>query len=272
MNPKNDEKRTSNKADHAGSQIEAAVGLEWICCEIEPDSHRLVNSSSAPIHHPSDQAVQFPVNERPRILAHASFGERLSQERAHAAVKFVLERAHKFLEARTKPGDANRLDAFLPSILIVGCHGENLFQEYLRGEHADASGQFRTAIAAENALAGDHRGERRARDPRQQGGPRVVQQSNGSQRGTLHHARRKGGPLCEGFIFANDAQTRERCKHVNPILARGLTHVGNERFFGFERHTLFQLPTKNRRSEEHTSELQSLAYLVCRLLLEKKKK
>src|SRR2546425_5988414 len=26
-----------------------------------------------------------------------------------------------------------------------------------------------------------------------------------------------------------------------------------------------------RRSEEHTSELQSLAYLVCRLLLEKKK-
>src|SRR5687767_15770176 len=27
-----------------------------------------------------------------------------------------------------------------------------------------------------------------------------------------------------------------------------------------------------RRSEEHTSELQSLAYLVCRLLLEKKKR
>src|SRR2546425_9785293 len=30
-------------------------------------------------------------------------------------------------------------------------------------------------------------------------------------------------------------------------------------------------PTFDRRSEEHTSELQSLAYLVCRLLLEKKK-
>src|SRR2546425_5448149 len=29
---------------------------------------------------------------------------------------------------------------------------------------------------------------------------------------------------------------------------------------------------QNDRSEEHTSELQSLAYLVCRLLLEKKKK
>src|SRR2546425_5375801 len=31
-------------------------------------------------------------------------------------------------------------------------------------------------------------------------------------------------------------------------------------------------PFAPRRSEEHTSELQSLAYLVCRLLLEKKKK
>src|SRR3989441_5166647 len=30
-------------------------------------------------------------------------------------------------------------------------------------------------------------------------------------------------------------------------------------------------PVQERRSEEHTSELQSLAYLVCRLLLEKKK-
>src|SRR2546425_7438542 len=29
---------------------------------------------------------------------------------------------------------------------------------------------------------------------------------------------------------------------------------------------------RGQRSEEHTSELQSLAYLVCRLLLEKKKK
>src|SRR2546425_1540995 len=33
-----------------------------------------------------------------------------------------------------------------------------------------------------------------------------------------------------------------------------------------------KLPSDEIRSEEHTSELQSLAYLVCRLLLEKKKK
>src|SRR3989441_5126080 len=38
-----------------------------------------------------------------------------------------------------------------------------------------------------------------------------------------------------------------------------------------ELHPLGVGPT-DERSEEHTSELQSLAYLVCRLLLEKKKK
>src|SRR2546425_6977078 len=32
------------------------------------------------------------------------------------------------------------------------------------------------------------------------------------------------------------------------------------------------IASRSSRSEEHTSELQSLAYLVCRLLLEKKKK
>src|SRR2546425_6533582 len=36
--------------------------------------------------------------------------------------------------------------------------------------------------------------------------------------------------------------------------------------------TTHQAPPAIARSEEHTSELQSLAYLVCRLLLEKKKK
>src|SRR2546425_9716653 len=41
---------------------------------------------------------------------------------------------------------------------------------------------------------------------------------------------------------------------------------------GRDRHRGAARPPRARpRSEEHTSELQSLAYLVCRLLLEKKK-
>src|SRR2546425_7450575 len=46
-------------------------------------------------------------------------------------------------------------------------------------------------------------------------------------------------------------QEDERDKHLGPERGRG---------------------AEGERSEEHTSELQSLAYLVCRLLLEKKKK
>src|SRR2546423_7476809 len=46
------------------------------------------------------------------------------------------------------------------------------------------------------------------------------------------------------------------------------------RLWTTSRRPVMQLPRSSPqpRSEEHTSELQSLAYLVCRLLLEKKKK
>src|SRR5205823_10366280 len=40
----------------------------------------------------------------------------------------------------------------------------------------------------------------------------------------------------------------------------------------FSKHMSIERLFRDARSEEHTSELQSLAYLVCRLLLEKKKK
>src|SRR3712207_7065274 len=41
---------------------------------------------------------------------------------------------------------------------------------------------------------------------------------------------------------------------------------------GFESRARHKRGSGDRRSEEHTSELQSRQYLVCRLLLEKKKK
>src|SRR2546425_7981602 len=66
--------------------------------------------------------------------------------------------------------------------------------------------------------------------------------------------------------------------HAGPLLDADLTtnrpdclgHYGIAR----EVAALYRLRLKRvapQRSEEHTSELQSLAYLVCRLLLEKKK-
>src|SRR5205823_10688168 len=51
-------------------------------------------------------------------------------------------------------------------------------------------------------------------------------------------------------------------------VALGLELVIDE---GFEKLEAQGHCTTIKRSEEHTSELQSLAYLVCRLLLEKKK-
>src|SRR3712207_7059470 len=48
------------------------------------------------------------------------------------------------------------------------------------------------------------------------------------------------------------------------LLARGVRRAGEAQDEGEERE-------RQGRSEEHTSELQSRQYLVCRLLLEKKK-
>src|SRR2546425_8040083 len=49
-------------------------------------------------------------------------------------------------------------------------------------------------------------------------------------------------------------------------------HVVKYAFRSAESSRWYTLVIDKNRSEEHTSELQSLAYLVCRLLLEKKKK
>src|SRR5687767_15197777 len=57
-------------------------------------------------------------------------------------------------------------------------------------------------------------------------------------------------------------------RHV-PLVRRG-DELG--RILGGEVHPPLGAVQVDARSEEHTSELQSLAYLVCRLLLEKKKK
>src|SRR2546425_2602269 len=81
------------------------------------------------------------------------------------------------------------------------------------------------------------------------------------------------------FFFFNDTATTEiytlSLHDALPISTQDGPRAGMKRereprvVFGFhaENHARFAF-----RSEEHTSELQSLAYLVCRLLLEKKKK
>src|SRR5687767_15633467 len=80
----------------------------------------------------------------------------------------------------------------------------------------------------------------RGRDHRKRGGELLAERAS-----RRHDDRARGGLDYDQLFFRNlDGGPQEN--------AAGLIHTGN------------------LRSEEHTSELQSLAYLVCRLLLEKK--
>src|SRR5205823_12676898 len=87
------------------------------------------------------------------------------------------------------------------------------------------------------------------------------------------------GPAAQAAIGAltevlKDAQGRDRILAAealayvvpgSPMAVSILAEMVADRNLGLR-------PQAALRSEEHTSELQSLAYLVCRLLLEKKKK
>src|SRR2546425_11354811 len=91
-------------------------------------------------------------------------------------------------------------------------------------------------------------------------------------------------PTFSFFFFFNDTATTEiytLSLHDALPISQSCRSTTSNRYLTRN----FQLPNVSRsfirpshrrailtRSEEHTSELQSLAYLVCRLLLEKKKK
>src|SRR5256885_8816742 len=84
------------------------------------------------------------------------------------------------------------------------------------------------------------------------------------------------------FFFFNDTATTEiytlSLHDALPISHHSLSACGSGRCaedsisFSISSSTSATYPTIGTRSEEHTSELQSPCNLVCRLLLEKKKK
>src|SRR5947209_14673396 len=68
--------------------------------------------------------------------------------------------------------------------------------------------------------------------------------------------------LFRSFVYTFKLTGRARKIEVNQAFAKKLADAKLQKL----------LNTGDLRSEEHTSELQSRQYLVCRLLLEKKKK
>src|SRR3712207_7845962 len=83
---------------------------------------------------------------------------------------------------------------------------------------------------------------------------------------TLFRSRRQGPRLHGLDLLRGPARAPDRARLV-PLRAASRLHARRRAAGGA------QAPRRARRvrSEEHTSELQSRQYLVCRLLLEKKK-
>src|SRR2546425_574971 len=96
----------------------------------------------------------------------------------------------------------------------------------------------------------------------------VYQQTHNQRYGSSHIV----------FFFFNDTATTEiytlSLHDALPILLAAVLAASLSCDVGRERNNATHLSQAivedGERSEEHTSELQSLAYLVCRLLLEKK--
>src|SRR2546425_5161542 len=81
---------------------------------------------------------------------------------------------------------------------------------------------------------------------------------------------------CTGLVgLPSRGERLDKCHEIDALLIcqrRPRRHIG---IIESAAHRTIQILVSGKcsgRSEEHTSELQSLAYLVCRLLLEKKKK
>src|SRR3712207_8574907 len=82
---------------------------------------------------------------------------------------------------------------------------------------------------------------------------------------TLFRSRRPHRPSCEGHGQGADCPAAACRLTSHPAAPPTKLNIGRD-------IPLIWLSVTQRRSEEHTSELQSRQYLVCRLLLEKKKK
>src|SRR5262245_62441141 len=88
---------------------------------------------------------------------------------------------------------------------------------------------------------------------------------------TMTHGA-SAAPLERLMVFTGNANPRlaqDVAKHLNLSLGRAIVGKFSD---GEVMVELLENVRGKDRSEEHTSELQSLRHLVCRLLLEKKKK
>src|SRR5205823_11627385 len=83
------------------------------------------------------------------------------------------------------------------------------------------------------------------------------------------YSRAKSILLTESFSVTGDPDLRKAIELLDEAVKRDPSFFDAYCQLAYAHENLYAL--RGSRSEEHTSELQSLAYLVCRLLLAKKK-
>src|SRR2546425_1971499 len=93
-------------------------------------------------------------------------------------------------------------------------------------------------------------------------------------KGTIRPAGNKNAalPILAATLVADGLCRIDNVPHIGDVetMLELLAHLGAA--VQWTGPNSVEVDAARARSEEHTSELQSLAYLVCRLLLEKKKK
>src|SRR3989441_292129 len=87
----------------------------------------------------------------------------------------------------------------------------------------------------------------------------------------VHPQRAVGGGVAVGARVEHERPRLHVARHDDGRAQLRLVGIAGRREHGGHRRARRREGALRGRSEEHTSELQSLAYLVCRLLLEKKK-
>src|SRR5260370_30103605 len=83
-------------------------------------------------------------------------------------MEFILEGPNEIREACAKPCDADRLNSFMPSVLIIRGHRKNLFEKHLRSEVRAICREFGATIAAQNSATVNRRGQVGTRDARKE--------------------------------------------------------------------------------------------------------
>src|SRR5690348_18085274 len=97
--------------------------------------------------------------------------------------------------------------------------------------------------------------------------------NGGSRAGKVGGVRKNRSPVFRGRHFQDEVIVLCVRWYLRYSLSyRDLEEMMGERGLSIDHSTIARWVLRYARSEEHTSELQSPVHLVCRLLLEKKKK